>query len=319
MERIFSLVKDQPSGIYDTAVSAAYRDQFREELPSQWLDSVKSDERFTVDMFAVSNKTLNIIFPNKSFAPVSVATPMTTTPAALPVQTSQASFPMASDTDNAVGENTIPDPETPPTDPNFFDVYVSAAVSPSNFWIQPYLQVNNEQAPFKQFEMQMKSFYEVEGNRVALSGTDITRGFIAAANVNGMWRRVQVMDIIPSAQDGTESTECGVFSVDYGDRFAVNHSNMQPLHSQFRSLPRLAIKAELIGVKPLGVDWSPTAMTCFQELVLNEPFVSQVKAVKRIEQMTAVTLTLVDTSTDIDIYIHTTLIDSGYALSTESA
>ena len=324
LDRIYDLVKDERVGLLDVGVIDKYQSQFKEPLPSDWIDVVLKDERFAVEVNAVFNRTLTTISLKKPLTARSPI-PTTSTVPSIPVQSSAQSH--SSLQDNVLSGGTIPGPVIPVKagSDDFFDVFVTVADSPSNFLVQPFEQISNKESAFNQLQRDMKIYYENEDNLISLESSSVIRpGFYAAAKVKDSWRRVLIKSLVPPAAGETESTESLVLVLDFGNLVVVKHNNLQPLRQQFRSLPQQVIHAEVFGIEPKdpSLDWDPDSRSTFTKLVINRPLVSQVKGIKKImvegENMTKVSLVLIDTSTEEDIYIANLLIDRDMAKATSS-
>ena len=320
LDRIYDLVKDEPVGLLDVGLRDKYMGLFKQPLPQTWLETIENDGRFRVEVNKVYNRILTTISLKER--------PKMTSP--LPAvnlgHNSAQSTPSITTAANQSSKNPlltgmkIPDPviSVAKTPEDFYDVFVPLASSPSNFFVQPYAQVTEKNSDFQVMQRNMTSFYENVANRVALSPSMIERGYYAAAKVKESWRRVMIKSIVPPPEGQAIASEVLAFPIDFGmDIFVTSISSLQPLHHEFRAVPRLAINAELADIRPKGSEWTQNASSCFTKLVQNRALVSVVKAVKQVmvdgEQITKLSLLLIDTETSEDIYISNLLVDSGHA------
>ncbi|KAI5640547.1 tudor domain-containing protein [Phthorimaea operculella] len=126
------------------------------------------------------------------------------------------------------------------------------------------------------------------------------------------WYRVTVA--------GTVSSEMvSVYFCDYGDLALFATRALRPVPPAVplaRDLPPQAIKARLYDVWPLHQDWTVEDCIRFQELCVEQQFVGICKDVGRDPLNPAeplLTLDLIDTSTDEDVYLNKQLVAEGRA------
>jgi hypothetical protein len=209
----------------------------------------------------------------------------------------------------------IPEPVLPEVNPNpkaseaFFDVLITLAASPSNFRVQSYLNIQ-ACSKFTRMVEDMMELYENEENRIELHPDLVCEGIYAAAKfTDGKWYRVRVETVI-----SRDPMEVMCYFVDYGDLHLLDLKQIQPLFSQFRVLPKQAIKASLATVEPLDGDWDVLACYEFNKMVESKAFVSTVFGVRRVEgQEPVLQLSLCDTSGESDVFVEQLLVDKKYA------
>ncbi|GBP45727.1 Tudor domain-containing protein 5 [Eumeta japonica] len=126
------------------------------------------------------------------------------------------------------------------------------------------------------------------------------------------WYRVVVAGVVSADM-------VSVYFCDYGDLAVFPADALRPVPSRTplaRTLPPQAIKARLFDIKPLHKDWTVEDCLRFQELCVEQQFVGVCKKVERdplnpTEPL--LTLELIDTSTDDDIYLNKLLVAEGRA------
>ena len=151
---------------------------------------------------------------------------------------------------------------------SFYDVTVSHVESPSLFYCHFSLYMQEH------LTMVMSQLQEVcTTDRKKPSEMKCSEGDFVAVQFSGdeLWYRAQVCD--------ASSEEVVVCFVDYGNEEAVPYSKIQYLDPEFAKLPAQAVPCSLAEVLPKeGVDWSDDSVDKFYELVLDKPFVAQVKS-----------------------------------------
>ncbi|XP_036140516.1 tudor domain-containing protein 7 isoform X2 [Monomorium pharaonis] len=181
----------------------------------------------------------------------------------------------------------------------YFDVHVALVAHPGHFIVQPL----NDADELKAMMIDLQDCYETNDNPPL---EYVSEGKLYAGKLQNEWYRVYVTNII-------NDNDVSVYFCDYGDVTIISRTNLQPLKSKFLKLPYQAVKAKLVGIEPINVDWTVTDCVKFKELVLEKNFVSVI-----IESMfddlspvngTMLGLRLIDVSTDKDIYIDKLLVD----------
>ncbi|KAG7205807.1 hypothetical protein KM043_007752 [Ampulex compressa] len=189
---------------------------------------------------------------------------------------------------------------------NFFDVHVVMAANPGNFIVQPFADKEVLKAMMNQLQVACNAY---KGSNPMLQSVKIGQ-FCAGLHINGQWYRVYISDII-------DKNTVTVYFCDVGDVLVLQVNKLQPLQSQFFELPYQAIKARLVGVKPVNIDWSVEDCLRFQRLVGYRNFVSvvcEVESDKSSPVDTVVGLKLIDVDTAEDIYIDRLLVEEGRAI-----
>lgn len=203
-------------------------------------------------------------------------------------------------------------PLLPPEVPNVgqnFDVTVTSAAHPNNFTVQPW----SSSVFLDDLMDEMQNFYNSEDNICDMHECLLREGeFYASKSKDGQWYRTSVIRRMADQEDTV-----WVYFVDYGDYDWMTLDDLQPLWRRFRSLPFQAIRASLADVVPLEGDWDPMECVNFQKMLVEKQFVSIVRTKTEDESNglggCELGLTLIDTSSDQDVYIHNLLIEKGKA------
>ncbi|XP_015187922.1 PREDICTED: tudor domain-containing protein 7B-like [Polistes dominula] len=189
----------------------------------------------------------------------------------------------------------------------FFDVHVTMAANPGNFTVQP---LDNKQS----FEAMMIELQKVCSTYQGLYPTieSIKEGnFYAAKCKDGSWYRASVMNII-------DENMVTVYFCDFGDVYILSLDKLQPLESKFLELPYQAIKAKLVGIRPINKDWSVEDCIRFQKLVVEKDFVSIVIEStcddNKNPHEIVLGLKLIDVETSEDIFIDQLLVQENRAV-----
>ncbi|KAI4484094.1 hypothetical protein M0804_007550 [Polistes exclamans] len=188
----------------------------------------------------------------------------------------------------------------------FFDVHVTMAANPGNFTVQP---LDDKRS----LEVMMIELQKVCLTYQGLYPTieSIKEGnFYAAKHKDEHWYRVSAMNII-------DENMVTVYFCDFGDVCILSLDKLQPLKSQFLELPYQAIKAKLVGIRPINKDWSVEDCLRFQQLVLEKNFVSVIIESTRDDKNpveTILGLKLIDVETSEDIFIDQLLVDENRAV-----
>ncbi|XP_018318285.1 tudor domain-containing protein 7 isoform X2 [Mycetomoellerius zeteki] len=181
----------------------------------------------------------------------------------------------------------------------YFDVHVTLVAHPGHFIVQPL----NNASQLREMMMDLQKCYDANDNSPLES---ISEGKLYAGKLQDDWFRVYVTDII-------SDNDVSVYLCDYGDVTIISTSNLQPLMSKFLKLPYQAVKAKLVGIEPINVDWTVTDCVKFKDLVLDKDFVSVIME-SVFDSLSPVNgtmlgLKLIDTSTEKDIYIDKLLVE----------
>ncbi|KYM99296.1 PREDICTED: tudor domain-containing protein 7 isoform X2 [Cyphomyrmex costatus] len=181
----------------------------------------------------------------------------------------------------------------------YFDVHVTLVAHPGHFIVQPL----NNASQLREMMMDLRQYYDTNDNTPLES---ISESKLYAGKFQNEWYRVYVTDII-------SVNEVSVYFCDYGDVTIISSNNLQPLASKFMKLPYQAVKAKLVGIEPVNVDWTVTDCVKFKDLVLEKNFVSIImeSVFDNLSPVngTMLGLKLIDTSTEKDIYIDNLLVE----------
>ncbi|XP_075972301.1 tudor domain-containing protein 7 tapas isoform X2 [Anticarsia gemmatalis] len=199
-------------------------------------------------------------------------------------------------------------PPTLPAPGKCFDVYIAMAANPWNFVVQPNNNRCTLQTMMATLQSECPKMSELDAPVNPVSGELYTVYYEKDAS----WYRVTVA--------GTVSTEMvSVYFCDYGDLALFATKALRPVPAGAplaRSLPPQAIKARLYDVWPLHQDWTVEDCIRFQELCVEQQFVGICKDVGKDPlnpNEPLLTLDLIDTSTDEDIYLNKQLVAEGRA------
>ncbi|XP_034253274.1 tudor domain-containing protein 7 [Thrips palmi] len=196
----------------------------------------------------------------------------------------------------------------PSVNSGFFDVSVSMSSAPSNFVVQP---LQNRLA-FDKMAEEMQELYEAQYSVMpspAIEELTENATFAAKHPEDLMWYRVSIV----TATDSTVS----VRYLDWGDVGLVPIEDLRYLEPRFRTIPALAIRAKLHGVKPKeNTEWTVDQCLYFNELVDSKSFVSKVMDVNSESNSLSwqLSLHLIDTTAeDMDVNISELLVSAGFA------
>ncbi|XP_054268565.1 tudor and KH domain-containing protein homolog [Macrosteles quadrilineatus] len=202
-------------------------------------------------------------------------------------------------------------------------VFVSAVVSPSCFWIQVF---SPSSAELDQLVQEMTDYYTVEENRSfhALNKVDVGQIVATPFSHDNKWYRAEVKAIVKGDCDDEDQVD--LYYVDYGDKEFHLKSEILQLRTDFLKLRFQAIECSLANVKPSdGEEWSEKAVDLFEELahvaqwkLLNAKVVSCDNVPRgRREGSPVPSVNLYDTSGSEDINITEELVKQGFAVREE--
>ncbi|KAK9737733.1 KH domain [Popillia japonica] len=142
-----------------------------------------------------------------------------------------------------------------------FDVYVSAMVDPSHFWLQI---VGPKATELDQLVEDMTEYYSKPENREFHVLDKVNVGDLVAAlfKYDNKWYRAEVLKIIES---NTSEPEAELYYVDYGDTDIVPCKDTYEIRTDFLQLHFQAIECYLSRVDPIGATWSEEAVDKFEE------------------------------------------------------
>ncbi|XP_017780173.1 PREDICTED: tudor domain-containing protein 7B isoform X2 [Nicrophorus vespilloides] len=189
----------------------------------------------------------------------------------------------------------------------YYDIRVPTAVNPWNFFVQPHDSTESLNKLMTKLQIACKDIHYG-----SLRLEDVIPGKIYASKYggDGKWYRTSVMKVI---HHGSIS----VFYCDFGYYANLSLQQLVPLKPEFLKLPYQAIKAKLSGIKPKQAKWTMDDCNFFQNEVCSKSFVSVLTSVEKDELYrcdTILGLKLIDTSTEVDIYIEDQLIKKGIAV-----
>lgn len=152
------------------------------------------------------------------------------------------------------------------------EVFVSAVVSPSRFYLQ---LVGPQSSELDILVDAMTQYYNQQESRDLHRIRKPYLGQIVAAefNADGKWYRAEVIAILPNEFKPGEVV-LDLFFVDYGDNQYIKPSDVYELRPDFLALRFQAIECFLAHVEPNNVissttgeeEWDPSAITRFEEL-----------------------------------------------------
>lgn len=194
--------------------------------------------------------------------------------------------------------NNLPPPQLPQLG-MCFDVFIPMAANPWNFVIQP----NSTRIHLQN----MMEALQTECPKIPASKAPVLPTcrelYTVLYDRDNTWYRVVVTDIV-------SKDLVSVYFFDYGDLALVPTTSLRPPPTgvvAVNTLPPQAIKAKLHDIKPVNQDWRVEDCIRFQELCVEQQFVGVCREVGRDPLNTnepLLTLDLIDTSTDEDVYIN---------------
>ncbi|KAM6971812.1 tudor domain-containing protein 7A [Aplochiton taeniatus] len=189
------------------------------------------------------------------------------------------------------------------------DVFVSVACHPGHFVVQPWQDL------YKLVVLmgEMILYYNQTDDSAAASHA--VKGEVYAAMVDKNWYRVVVKGVLTNGQ-------VSVYQLDYGKHELVRSTQLRPLIEEFRQLPFQAVTAQLAGVEQ--PHWSEVASILFRNHVEKRALVAQLEGVVAGSEVEGqpwerrLSLYLVDTSQDSDVWVHNIMADLTEELSSSS-
>ncbi|XP_017025169.1 tudor domain-containing protein 7B isoform X2 [Drosophila kikkawai] len=184
----------------------------------------------------------------------------------------------------------------------YFEVRVSLSINPGHFAVQPYKFYNQLQFLMKDLQeyCKGKAAKGVEPSQLAIGEA------YAAPDSEGVYHRVNIRKIYDEI--------IHVSFVDVGDDGVVACDQLKTLPPEFRELPKMALPAQLYGIKLADVVWSHENCVRFRKLTLGKMFIGIVRCLqKQKDETRALCLELIDTSTPKDIKMHEILITENHA------
>ncbi|KAF2883345.1 hypothetical protein ILUMI_22847 [Ignelater luminosus] len=201
-----------------------------------------------------------------------------------------------------------------------FEVYVSAMLDPSRFWLQI---VGPKATELDQLVEEMTDYYSKQDNRDLHILNAVECGDLVAAifKFDGKWYRAEVLNI--EAENGQEAS-VELYYVDYGDTDKIPYKDVYELRTDFLRLNFQAIECYLARVEPKGETWTEEAKDKFEEWThvaqwkklsarMNGYCVREKTRAKR-EGSPVPGIDLYDVNNDHDIDIAQELVNHGYAM-----
>nr|XP_044248653.1 tudor domain-containing protein 7B [Drosophila takahashii] len=184
----------------------------------------------------------------------------------------------------------------------YFEVRVSLSINPGHFAVQPYKCYNQLQTLMKDLQEHCKgpAAKAVQPSQLAIGEA------YAAPDSDGVYHRVSIRKIYDEI--------IHVRFVDVGDDGVVACDQLKTLQPDLRKLPKMALPAQLYGIKLTDVVWSKDTCVRFREMTLGQKFIGIVRRMhKQRDETRALGLELVDVSTPKDIKLHEILVEEEHA------
>ncbi|KAL4634841.1 tudor domain-containing protein 5 isoform X1 [Arapaima gigas] len=191
-----------------------------------------------------------------------------------------------------------------PKERTLVGVLVERVVSPSHFYVR--FDETPESNALENMMIEMRSCYthpEVS-ERYRLPENFVRLGQVCCLRVQDIWfYRVVIHRIVNDIQ-------VEVYFVDFGDVSIVDWRELKFLKSCYAQVPAQAVLSSLVGICPVGDNWSKDAVSYFQKLCFVRPLVAAIHSYQEDILYTF----LCDTHTEEDVYIHSALLAKGHAL-----
>ncbi|XP_044764017.1 tudor domain-containing protein 7A isoform X2 [Coccinella septempunctata] len=188
----------------------------------------------------------------------------------------------------------------------YFGVNIPFTVNPWNFFVQPY----NSKDQLDSMMTELQERYKDTACSPIQIKNIVPGQIFAARHTDGIWYRTSVLKVIHSGS-------ISVFYCDFGYYSNLSVSQLIPLDPEFTKLPYQALKAKLSGIKPKKSKWSMEDCEVFSELVKGKALISVLIDIEKdelYESDPVLKLTLIDTTTDEDIFIDQELIRRNIAI-----
>ncbi|XP_066258782.1 tudor domain-containing protein 7A isoform X1 [Euwallacea similis] len=188
----------------------------------------------------------------------------------------------------------------------FFEVHVSVAVNPFNFFVQPLESFSK----LNEMMTKLQSLYkDVEYGDLKVD--DILPGDVYASKyTDGCWYRTSVIKVINSGS-------VSVFYCDFGFYQTLSVRQLVTLDKEFLQLPYQALKAKLADIKPKQSKWTMDDCEEFKKLTEKKMFFAKLTSIDKdylYESDILLKLILIDTSTDNDVIVGQELVKKGIAV-----
>lgn len=200
---------------------------------------------------------------------------------------------------------------------NPFEVYVSAMIDPSRFWVQI---VGQKATELDLLVEEMTEYYKKEENKELHTLQKVQIGDLVAATFpyDNKWYRAEVLNL------DVNTSHAELYYVDYGDTDSLQCKDLYELRTDFLRLHFQAIECFLARVEPVGNVWSEEAIDKFEEWThvaqwqklsakINGYHIREKTRAKR-EGSPVPGVDLFDVTNDTDVDIANELVKNGLAL-----
>ncbi len=134
-------------------------------------------------------------------------------------------------------------------------VYVSFSESPSKFWCQPSLGVDQ----LATVATSITEEYSNLGAGALMLRSPSAGGLCCALySEDECWYRAQIIQV--------QSNSAQVYFIDYGNTETVALASLRQLKEEYTDLPSQAVQCSLANISAKGNSWSPAAITEFTQL-----------------------------------------------------
>ncbi|KAB0793040.1 hypothetical protein PPYR_12660 [Photinus pyralis] len=200
-----------------------------------------------------------------------------------------------------------------------FEVYISAMLDPSHFWMQI---VGPKATELDQLVEEMTEYYAKDENRDLHVLNSLEVGDVVAAvfKFDKKWYRAEVLKVMDNGGD----SHVELYYVDYGDTDVIPSKEAFELRTDFLRLHFQAIECFLAQIEPKDGKWSDEALDKFEELAHVaqwKKLLAKINCYWNREKLTAKResspvpgIDLYDFNNDTDVDIAKELVDHGYAV-----
>lgn len=200
-----------------------------------------------------------------------------------------------------------------------FEVYISAMLDPSHFWMQI---VGPKATELDQLVEEMTEYYAKDENRDLHILNSLEVGDVVAAifKFDKKWYRAEVLKVMDNEGD----PHVKLYYVDYGDTDVIPCKEAFELRTDFLRLHFQAIECFLAQIEPKNGKWSDEALDKFEELAHVaqwKKLLAKINCYWNREKLTAKResspvpgIDLYDFNNDKDVDIAKELVDHGYAV-----
>ncbi|XP_066149149.1 tudor domain-containing protein 7A isoform X2 [Euwallacea fornicatus] len=207
---------------------------------------------------------------------------------------------------NVPSSGSLKCPPLPKIGDEFFEVRVSVAVNPFNFFVQPLESFSKLNEMMTKLQ---RLYKDVEYGDLKVD--DILPGDVYASKyTDGCWYRTSVIKVINSGS-------VSVFYCDFGFYQTLSVRQLVTLDKEFLQLPYQALKAKLADIKPKQSKWTMDDCDEFKKLTEKKMFFAKLTSIDKdylYESDILLKLILIDTSTDNDLIVGQELVEKGIAV-----